>query len=68
MVFIMNKTILMLSAVMSVVAVSAADIYVSLATGKNKNAGTKEALHRYQLEDALKLFGAIDGKGAQVIK
>ena len=24
-------------------SVSAADIYVSLATGKNKNAGTKEA-------------------------
>ena len=38
----MNKTLLALTAALSATAASAADIYVSLDAGKNKNAGTKD--------------------------
>ena len=37
------KKIFLFTAAFAVVSASAADIYVSLETGKNKNAGTKEA-------------------------
>lgn len=39
----MKKSIVLLAAISAVFHVSANDIYVSLSSGKNKNAGTKEA-------------------------
>jgi len=46
-------------------ALFAADVYVSVATMSNK---VDMYANRYPLEDALKLFGAVEGFGAQMPK
>ena len=61
----MNKLMAFTAAALAAAAVQAADIYVSLETGKNKNDGTKEA----PLKNLWKaLENAMDGKGAQAVK
>ena len=56
----MNKLVVDAALAASSLVVNVADLYVSLATGKNRNAGMEEA--------PLKFFGAMSGKGAQDVK
>ena len=51
----MNKLMIMMAPAVATITAQAAEIYVLLETGKNKNAGTMKKQ-------------SIDGKGAQVIK
>lgn len=73
----MKKLMLALAVATVSASVSAADLYVSVETGKNKNAGTKEAplknlwkaLEQAADGDTIHLAeGVYPGKGAQNIK